>query len=56
MKHFETKFALTDLKLNLLNLKKIKNFFLEKNRFFKKLIRNFNLPNLRHLYVSLTSD
>ena len=42
MKHFETKFASTDFKVNLLNLKKI---FLEKNRFFKKLIRNFNLPN-----------
>ena len=41
MKHFETKFASTDFKVNLLNLKKI---FLEKNRFFKKLIRNFNLP------------
>ena len=44
MKHFETKFASTDFKVNFLNLKKIKKFFLEKNRFFKKLIRNFNLP------------
>ena len=30
MKHFETKFASTDLKVNFFNLKKIKNFFLEK--------------------------
>ena len=44
MMHFETKFALTDFKVNLLNLKKIKKIFLEKNRFFKKLIRNFTLP------------
>ena len=44
MKHFETKFASTDFKVNLLNLKKIKKIFLEKNRIFKKLIRNFNLP------------
>ena len=44
MKHFETKFASTDFKVNLLNLKKI---FLEKNRFFKKLIRNFNLPKVQ---------
>ena len=44
MKHFETKFASTDFKVNLLNLKKIKKNFLEKNRFLKKLIRNFNLP------------
>ena len=46
MKHFETKFASTDFKVNLSNLKKIKKFFLEKNRFFKKLIRNFNLPDI----------
>ena len=46
MKHFETKIASTDFKVNLLNLKKIKNFLLEKNRFFKKLIRNFNLPTI----------
>ena len=46
MKHFETKFASTDFKVNLLNLKKIKKIFLEKNRFFKKLIRNFNLPEM----------
>ena len=45
MKHFETKFASTDFKVNFLNLKKIKKIFLEKNRFFKKLIRNLNLPN-----------
>ena len=44
MKHFETKFASTDFKVNLLNFKKIKNFFLKEIRFFKKLIRNFNLP------------
>ena len=35
MKHFETKFASTDLKVNFLNLKKIKKIFLEKIRFFK---------------------
>ena len=39
MKHFETKFASTDFKVNFLNLKKIKNIF-----FKEKLIRNFNLP------------
>ena len=44
MKHFETKFASTDFKVNFLNLKKIKKKILKKNRFFKKLIRNFNLP------------
>ena len=44
MKHFETKFVSTDFKVNFLNLKKIKKFFLEKNLFLKKLIRNFNLP------------
>ena len=48
MKHFETKFASTDFKVNLLNLKKIKKIFLEKNRFFKKLIRNFNLPQFTY--------
>ena len=31
MKHFETKFASTDFKVNFLNLKKIKIFFLEIN-------------------------
>ena len=31
MKHFETKFASTDLKVNFLNLKKIKKNFLKKN-------------------------
>ena len=49
VKHFETKFASTDFKVNLLNLKKI---FLEKNRFFKKLIRNFNLPFIRVFRIS----
>ena len=44
MKHFETKFASTDFKVNFFNLKKIKKIFKEKNRFLKKLIRNFNLP------------
>ena len=34
VKHFETKFASTDFKVNLLNLKKIKKIFLEENRFF----------------------
>ena len=43
VKHFETKFALTDFKVNLLNLKRKKNFK-EKNILFKKLIRNFKLP------------
>ena len=43
MKRFETKFASTDFKVNFLNLKKKKNF-LKNNRFFKKFIRNFNLP------------
>ena len=47
MKHFETKFASTDFKVYFLNLKKIKKNFSEKNRFFKKLIRNFNLPKLK---------
>ena len=41
MKHFETKFARTDLKITFLNFKK------KKNNFFKeKLIRNLNLPYL----------
>ena len=44
MKHFETKFASTDLKANFLNFKTEKKFFLKKNRFFKRLIRNFILP------------
>ena len=44
MNNFETKFASTDFKVNYLNLKKIKKIFYLKNRFFKKLIRNFNLP------------
>ena len=44
MKHFETKFASTDFKLNFLNLIKFKIFFLRKIDFLKKLIRNFNLP------------
>ena len=44
MKHFETKFASTDFTVNFLNLKKVKKIFLMKNRSFKKLIRNFNLP------------
>ena len=35
MKHVETKFVSTDFKVNFLNLKKTKNVFLEKNRFFK---------------------
>ena len=39
-------FASTDFKVNLLNLKKIKKIVLEKKRFFKKLIRNFNFPKI----------
>ena len=35
VKHFETKFASTDFKLNLLNLKKIKKNFLRKIDFLK---------------------
>ena len=34
MKNFETKFASKDFNVNFLNLKKIKNIFLEKNKFF----------------------
>ena len=56
MKNFETKFASTDFKVNFLNLKKIKKFFLEKNRFFKKLIRNFNLPDKVNLLIIIFSD
>ena len=48
MKHFENKFASTDIKVNFLNLKKIKKFFLKKKKFFKKLIRNFNLPKAKY--------
>ena len=50
MKHSEKKFASTDFKVIFLSLKKVKYFFLLKNRFFKKSIRNlpleFYLQNL----------
>ena len=49
MKHLETKFVSTDFKVNFLNLKKIKKIILEKNKSFKKLIRNFNLPKVAEL-------
>ena len=56
MKHFETKFASTDFKVNFLNLKKIKKFFLENNKIFKKLIRNYNLPAQLDIYEISLSD
>ena len=50
MKHFETKFASKDFKVNFLNLKKVKKNFLMKNRFFKKMIRNFYLSNFLNCF------